>query len=182
MIDKPRNEIPEIDRRQGLVDLQDRVNTTAKGWECFGRKQPPMQTQKVVVVHIDNNTRHATLRTDKSLSAALWNRVGIGEAVNMAVQSNAIGDPGIELAVDRATKEIAGQIADYRFGCVAGEKGMCEMVHGIFPIGFTSIINPATKYIVFRVTDKRQIKAQLAGNGCSIGKSCNAALALISRP
>ncbi|MCP4276012.1 MAG: hypothetical protein GY779_06630 [Gammaproteobacteria bacterium] len=38
-------------------------------------------------------------------------------------------------------------------------------------------INPATKYAVFRVSDKRQIKARLAANGYSIGKSRNAELA-----
>ena len=43
-------------------------------------------------------------------------------------------------------------------------------------------INPATKYVVFRASDKRQIKAQLAGNGCSIDKSCNAEMALIRSP
>jgi hypothetical protein len=43
-------------------------------------------------------------------------------------------------------------------------------------------INPAPKYAVFRVSDKRQIKARLAGNGCSIDKSCNAELALIRSP
>ena len=44
------------------------------------------------------------------------------------------------------------------------------------------IINPATIYVAFRATDKRQIKAQLAGKGCSLGKSCNAELALVSSP
>ncbi len=39
-------------------------------------------------------------------------------------------------------------------------------------------INPATIYIVFRASGKCQIKAQLAANGYSIGKSCNAELAL----
>jgi hypothetical protein len=38
------------------------------------------------------------------------------------------------------------------------------------------VINPATKYIVFRATRMRQIKAQLAAKGCSLGKSCNAEL------
>jgi len=33
-------------------------------------------------------------------------------------------------------------------------------------------------YIVFRASRKRQIKAQLAANGYSIGKSCNAGLTL----
>jgi len=37
-------------------------------------------------------------------------------------------------------------------------------------------------YIVFRASDKRQIKAQLAGNGCSIGKSCNAEMAFVRSP
>jgi len=39
-------------------------------------------------------------------------------------------------------------------------------------------INPTTIYIVFRASRKRQIKAQFAANGYSIGKSCNAGLAL----
>jgi len=39
-------------------------------------------------------------------------------------------------------------------------------------------INPATIYITFRVSRKRQIKARLAANGHSIGKSRNAELAL----
>jgi hypothetical protein len=47
---------------------------------------------------------------------------------------------------------------------------------------FGVLINPATKYVVFRASDKRQIKAQLAGNGCSIDKSCNTELALIRSP
>jgi len=42
------------------------------------------------------------------------------------------------------------------------------------------LINPAAKYVVFRATDKRQIKAWLAANGYSIGQSRNAELALIS--
>jgi hypothetical protein len=33
-------------------------------------------------------------------------------------------------------------------------------------------------YIVFRASRKRQIKAQLAANGYSISKSCNAGLTL----
>ena len=44
------------------------------------------------------------------------------------------------------------------------------------------LINPATIYVVFRAIDKRQIKARLAANGCSIGKSRNAELAFISCP
>jgi len=40
------------------------------------------------------------------------------------------------------------------------------------------IINPATIYITFRVSRKRQIKARLAVNGHSIGKSRNAEQAL----
>ena len=47
---------------------------------------------------------------------------------------------------------------------------------------FQMAINPATIYAVFRASPKRQIKAQLAGNGHSIGKSCNAELTLIRRP
>jgi hypothetical protein len=43
-------------------------------------------------------------------------------------------------------------------------------------------INPATMYVVFRASDKRQIKAQPAGNDYSIGKSCNAEMALIRSP
>ncbi len=43
-------------------------------------------------------------------------------------------------------------------------------------------INPATKYAVIRVSDKRQIKARLEANGYSIGKSRNAELALIRIP
>jgi len=38
------------------------------------------------------------------------------------------------------------------------------------------------KYTVFRASDKRQIEAQLAGNGCSDDKNCNAELALIRSP
>jgi hypothetical protein len=37
-------------------------------------------------------------------------------------------------------------------------------------------------YIVFRAPGNRQIKAQLAANGFSIGKSCNAELALSWSP
>ena len=47
---------------------------------------------------------------------------------------------------------------------------------------YAGIINPMTIYVAFRASDKRQIKAQLAANGCSIGKSCNAELALIRSP
>jgi len=43
-------------------------------------------------------------------------------------------------------------------------------------------INPATIYVVFRGPRKRQIKARLAANGHSIGKSCNAELALSWAP
>jgi hypothetical protein len=39
------------------------------------------------------------------------------------------------------------------------------------------VINPVTKYDVFRFSSKRQIEARLAGNGHSIGKSRNAELA-----
>lgn len=39
---------------------------------------------------------------------------------------------------------------------------------------FTWIINPATKYTVFRASSRPLIQAWLAGNGCSIGKSHNA--------
>ncbi|MES9939584.1 MAG: hypothetical protein ABW121_03465 [Candidatus Thiodiazotropha sp. 6PLUC7] len=35
------------------------------------------------------------------------------------------------------------------------------------------IINPATKYVVFRVSSLPLIKARLAGNGCSLVKSRN---------
>ncbi|MET0010491.1 MAG: hypothetical protein ABW109_21755, partial [Candidatus Thiodiazotropha sp. 6PLUC4] len=34
-------------------------------------------------------------------------------------------------------------------------------------------INPATKYVVFRVSSLPLIKARLAGNGCSLVKSRN---------
>ncbi|MCP4392117.1 MAG: hypothetical protein GY802_27740 [Gammaproteobacteria bacterium] len=43
-------------------------------------------------------------------------------------------------------------------------------------------INPATKYAVFRVSEKLQIKARLAANGYSIDKSRNAELALFRNP
>jgi len=39
------------------------------------------------------------------------------------------------------------------------------------------LINATTKYIVFRASRMRQIKAQLAAKGCSLGKSCNAEMA-----
>ena len=42
---------------------------------------------------------------------------------------------------------------------------------------YCSIINPATMYIAFRASRKRQIKARLAANGYSIGKSRYAELA-----
>jgi hypothetical protein len=48
---------------------------------------------------------------------------------------------------------------------------------GVFMRGCYTI-NPATIYIVFRASRKCQIKAQLAANGYSIGKSCNAELTL----
>ena len=51
-----------------------------------------------------------------------------------------------------------------------------------YEVGNSAAINPATKYAVFRASDKRQIKAQLAGNGCSIDKSCNAELTLSWSP
>jgi len=43
-------------------------------------------------------------------------------------------------------------------------------------------INPATIYIAFRAPRKRQIKAWLAANGCSIGKSRNTELAFSWSP
>jgi hypothetical protein len=43
-------------------------------------------------------------------------------------------------------------------------------------------INPPIVYVVFRASRKGQIKAQLAGNGCSIDKSCNAELTLSWSP
>jgi hypothetical protein len=49
-------------------------------------------------------------------------------------------------------------------------------------LGHRDLITPATKYVAFRASDKHQIKAQLAGNGCSIDKSCNAELMLIKSP
>ena len=45
---------------------------------------------------------------------------------------------------------------------------------------YTKSITPATKYAVLRGSDKRKIKAQLAGNGCSIDKSCKAYRILLS--
>jgi hypothetical protein len=43
-------------------------------------------------------------------------------------------------------------------------------------------INPPIVYVVFRASRKRQIKAQLAGIGCSIDKSCNGELTLSWSP
>jgi len=39
------------------------------------------------------------------------------------------------------------------------------------------VINSATIYVVFRASRTGQIKARLAGKGCSLGKSRNAELA-----
>jgi len=55
-------------------------------------------------------------------------------------------------------------------------KASIMLVSGLLAI--SDCIAPATIYVIFRASTKRQIKAPLAANGCSIGKSCNAGLAL----
>ncbi len=88
-----------------------------------------MFRQKVIAEQVDHDTREAAATGGNDLLTGANHRVAIGEAVDLAMQSNATADFGSIASLERAFHKIAQHSAQDHFWAVAGQVSVGEVVH-----------------------------------------------------